>query len=214
MVSSDVRAVEIARDWTAQFGAERLYAITGHTAHPLFSLFKLVWLRDNAPEIWRRSARFLCFEDLLHLRLGLDPAIGWSLAGRTMLFDVRKHAWSDEILTVIGIDSGQLARPLSSGTVVGDIPSRVAGSLGLSHRVQVIAGGHNQVCAALGAGATEPGMAMYATGTVECIAATLEGPVFTDSLFKANLCSYDHAMKGRCATRLQPHRREYSEVVS
>lgn len=200
MVSSDTRAAALIQDWSHRFGAERLYAITGHTAHPLFSLFKLLWLREHAPDTWRQARRFLCFEDFIHLRLGLEPAIGWSLAGRTLLFDVRRHAWSDAILAEAGLRSDQLARPLPSGAPVGILPDAIAGELGLPLGVQVVAGGHDQVCAALGAGATAPGEAMYATGTVECIAATLEKPVFTSALREANLCTYDHAAPGRSAT--------------
>ena len=116
MISSDVRADRHAKTWPERFGEEALYQITGHTAHPLFTLFKLLWLKENRRDVWEKSARFLCFEDLLHDRLGLDPAIGWSLAGRTMLFDVRKHAWSEEILERIGLEPERLARPLPSGT--------------------------------------------------------------------------------------------------
>ena len=69
------------------------------------------WLKENRPDVWAESSKFLCFEDLLQHRLGLDPAISWSLAGRTMLFDVRKHAWSDEILGRIGLDAGSVRPP-------------------------------------------------------------------------------------------------------
>jgi xylulokinase len=200
MVSSDSRATALARTWPLRFGEERLYTITGHTSHPLFSLFKLLWLREERPDIWMRSERFLCFEDLLHLHLGVEPAISWSLAGRTMLFDVREHAWSEPILAESGLDTRQLARPLPPGAVVGEIPGSRAADRGLPAGVVVVSGGHDQVCAALGAGAFEPGSAMYATGTVECIAATMEHAVFTTSLRAANLCTYDHAAPGRRAT--------------
>ena len=92
MVSSDTRAAHYAHEWTGRFGVEKLYDITGHTAHPMFTLFKLLWLRDHKPEVWKQADKFLCFEDLLHVRLGLSPVIGWPLAGRTMLFDVRRMA--------------------------------------------------------------------------------------------------------------------------
>ena len=45
-----------------------------------------------APEVWRNSEAFYCFEELIHLKLGIEPAISWPLAGRTMLFDIQRHA--------------------------------------------------------------------------------------------------------------------------
>jgi len=200
LVSSDVRAVEYAKKWPKTFGEKKLYRITGHTAHPMFSLFKLLWLRDRRPDVWKKAARYLCFEDLLQLRLGLDPAMGWPLAGRTMLFDVRTHKWDPEILEAVGLVPEQLARPLPSGSVAGTISRAIARRLGLGRNVIVVAGGHDQSCGALGAGVTAPGVAMYATGTVECIAPAFSEPILTEGLRKSNLCTYDHTVSGMYAT--------------
>ena len=200
MISSDMRSESYVKAWTEKFGKERLYQITGHTAHPMFTLFKLLWLKRNKPEVWRKTQKFLCFEDLLQFKLGLDPAISWSLAGRTMMFDVRKHEWNHEILRAVGVTSGQLASPLPSGSVIGKIDKRIANRLGLGGEVYVVTGGHDQPCGALGAGVTEPGMAMYATGTVECITPVISKPVFSNKLLKSNLCTYDHAVNGMYVT--------------
>lgn len=196
MVSSDGRAAAQAREWPQDFGEERLYQITGHTAHPLFTLFKLLWMQEHRPEVWCRAAKFLCFEDLLQTRLGLDPAMGWPLAGRTMLFDVRRHEWSAEILGRIGLRPDQLARPLPSGSIAGTVTA----DLGLAPDCVVVTAGHDQPCGALGAGATEPGVAMYATGSVECICPALAQPVFSEALRRHNLCTYDHTVPGRYST--------------
>ena len=200
MVSSDTRATgQVARELPGM-DQSQLYEITGHTPHPMFTLYKMLWLRENRPAIWQRAARFLCFEDLLHQRLGLDPAISWPLAGRTMMFDVWKHAWSSPILGLAGLTPDQLARPLQSGSRVGALDDKTASGWGLPPGVIVAAGGHDQPCSALGAGATESGSAMYATGTVDCITPAFARPVFSASLMRANLCTYDHAAPGLYAT--------------
>ncbi len=200
MVSSDARAADLARDWSEVFGREKLYRITGHTAHPLFTLFKLLWLRERRPEIWRAAARFHCFEDLLHARLGLDPAIGWSLAGRTMLFDVNRHEWSREILDAVGLAPERLARPLASGAIVGTLSGTMADQLGLAAGATVATGGHDQPCNALGGGGVRDGVAVYGLGTVECITPVFGQPVMSRELFEANLATYDHAIQGMYAT--------------
>ena len=63
-VSSDIRSNELIKPWTVKFGEEKLYRITGHTPHPMFSLFKLLWVKAYMPEIWNKAHRILCFEDL------------------------------------------------------------------------------------------------------------------------------------------------------
>lgn len=200
MVSSDARAVDLVASFIRQFGARRLYDLTGHTPHPMFTLFKLLWLRRERPDVFAAAGRFLCFEDLFHQQLGLEPAISWPLAGRTMLFNVRSHRWDEEILQAIQLDPARLAQPRPSASVVGTIPRRAASELGLPKGVILVAGGHDQPCGALGAGVVEPGVAMYASGTVECICPVFEVPCFDEPLFRANLCTYDSTLPGMYTT--------------
>lgn len=201
LVSSDIRANELIGPWTEKFGEEKLYHITGHTPHPMFSLFKLLWIRKYSPEIWTKAERILCFEDLLQYRLGIkNPAMGWPLAGRTMLFDVVKHTWNSEILQSIGVRKEQLSSPLQSGTIAGYVNKEIARELYLADNTFIVTGGHDQPCSALGAGAIEPGIAVYASGTVECITPAFNNPVFTKELHRNNLCTYDHTAPGMYAT--------------
>ena len=200
MVSSDSRAARISSEWSEAFGRMRLYEKTGHTSSPMFTLFKLVWLREAQPQIWANAKAFYCFEDLIQQRLGLDPTISWCLAGRTMLFNVREHAWDTEILDKLGVPVSKLARPIPSGAVAGTIMSSVARELGLRDGVKVVAGGHDQCCGALGAGIASPGRAVYAAGTVDCITPAFSAPVFSPTLFENNLATYDYTAPGMYTT--------------
>jgi xylulokinase len=197
MVSSDSRARDIASDWSIEFGIERIYRITGHTPHPLFSLFKILWIKENKPDIWKNAAYFLCFEDLFHYRVGIGPKISWPMAGRTMLFDVVNHHWSNEILDAVGLPANKLAIPVASGEITGIIKPETGRILGFKNPVTLVAGGHDQTCAALGAGVTETGMCMYATGSVECFCPILDRPSFSYELQHNNLCCYDYTIKGK-----------------
>ncbi len=197
MVSSDARARDIAEEWSKDFGTGEIYKITGHTPHPLFTLYKILWVKENQPNVWESARYFLCFEDLFHLRAGIEPAISWPLAGRTMLFDVINHRWSSEILEAAGLSAQKLARPFAPGEITGTIDPSIGKKLGFKNPVLLVAGGHDQTCGALGAGVTEPGMCMYATGSVECFCPMLEGPGFSDELQRNNLCCYDYTIKGK-----------------
>jgi xylulokinase len=202
MVSSDARAVDQVASFGGQFGVRRFYDATGHTPHPMFTLFKLLWLREHCPDVYTAARQFLCFEDLFHSRLGVEPTISWPLAGRTMLFNIRTHRWDKRILHAIDLDPMKLAMPNPSGSVVGAIPVRIAAELGLPERVLVAAGGHDQPCGALGAGVVEPGEAMYASGTVECICPAFEQLRLDQRLLRANLCTYDFTVPGMYTTVL------------
>jgi xylulokinase len=194
MISSDTRSAPFIQPLVNAIGEEKLYEITGHTAQPIFTVFKLLWLKSKKPDIWEKARYFLCFEDLLQLFLGIEPTISWSLAGRTMLFDVRKHEWSSDILNEIGLDSSRLATPLQSGSIAGRVSSQVSAELGLSKETIIVNGGHDQACNALGAGVTKEGVAMLATGTVECMTAVFKKPIFNNKLRLNNLCTYDYVL--------------------
>jgi xylulokinase len=197
MVSSDCRAASLVDEFGSSFGVERLYEITGHTPAALFTLFKLLWLKRHDPKLWDNAVKFLCFEDLLHLRLGVEPAMGWPLAGRTMLFDIKRHVWSKDILDALELDERKLPRTLQSGGVAGVIPDAIASSLGLPSGVKIVCGGHDQTLAALGSGVCEPGEAMYAAGTVECLCPVFTSPTQSAELCRNNLCCYDYSLPGR-----------------
>ncbi len=202
MVSSDARAVAIVESFSQQFGARRLYDLTGHTPHPMFTIFKLLWLRQERPDVFAKARRFLCFEDLFQQHLGVEPAMSWPLAGRTMLFNVRTHQWDEAILQALGLDPSRLPKLAPSGSVVGTIPRAMADDLGLPADVLVVTGGHDQPMGALGAGVTEPGVAMFASGTVECICPAFDQPRLDEALFRANLCTYDYTLPDMYTTVL------------
>ena len=197
MVSSDSRAREIAGTWSNKFGIDKIYNITGHTPHPLFSLFKILWIKEHQPDIFENARYFLCFEDLFHYRVGLEPKISWPLAGRTMLFNVLSHQWSKEILEAAELPSGKLAIPVAPGEKTGIIKLQYGRKFGFKNPVMLVAGGHDQTCAALGAGVIESGMCMYATGSVECFCPILDKPGFSDELQHNNLCCYDYTIRGK-----------------
>ncbi len=200
MISGDSRAAAVMADFTREFGLERLYRITGHTPSAMFSLAKLLYMKQRSPDLYAKSAKFLCFEDLLSNALGGRPCMGWPEAGRTMLFDVTKHAWSDEILSALGLTADRFAEALPSGTVTGTLLPEVAARLGMSPDVKLVCGGHDQIVGAYGCGATTPGTAMYAAGSVECFVPIFDRPVFSETLCKNNLCTYDFAEEGRYAS--------------
>jgi xylulokinase len=200
MITFDTRATRIASSWGEQFGKKKLYTITGHTPHPMYSLFKLLWIRENRRGVFTNTWKFLCFEDLIQYLLGIEPCISWPLAGRTMMFNIFNHQWDDGILQAVGIKKQNLANPVPSGTICGTVSPDIAKILGFLDKVHVVTAGHDQAVGALGAGVISSGKAMYAIGTSENISPSFPEPVTGDELYKNNLCTYDHALRGLYTT--------------
>ncbi|MDD3153636.1 MAG: FGGY family carbohydrate kinase [Victivallaceae bacterium] len=200
MISGDTRATEEITRFSADFGLERLYEITGHTPSAMFSLGKLLWLAKHEPQLRAKAAKFLCFEDLLVHALTGRAAMGFPLAARTMLFDGKNHCWSREILDAAGFRAEEFADPLPCGAIAGTVPDSIAHRLGLGRGVVVAAGGHDQIMGALGCGAWESNTAMYAAGSVECFVPVMESRVLSAGLRQSNLCTYDFALPGKFAS--------------
>ncbi len=200
MISGDSRSTEVMAEFAEQFGRDRLYAITGHTPSGMFSLAKLLYLARHEPKLRQRAVKFLCFEDLLLHALSGEAAMGNSLAARTMLYDINLQTWNDEILTAAGFRQSEFAAVLPAGTAVGKVKSEVARELQLSPNVVLATGGHDQIIGAYGCGATEPGSAMYAAGSVECMVPVFDQKILSKELCRNNLCTYDFAVPGKYAS--------------
>ena len=200
MVTFDTRSQKQVNELTGRIGLEKLYRITGSSPHTMFTLFKLAWLKETQPDILEKAHKILCFEDLLGLELTGEAVIDYSLAGRTMMFDVGKKQWSEIILNDIGIDESLMPKPVQSGQVIGNIQKQLCKELGLSDNVLVVAGGHDQPCGALGAGVVGSGIAMYATGTADCISPAFDRLVLNDTMRDSNLATYPHVVPGLYTT--------------
>lgn len=200
MVSSDIRSQKQVEEFTQSFSLEKLYKITGHSPHTLFSVFKLIWMIENHPDIVSKASNFLCLGDLLCYRLTGHSATSHNLAARTMLFDVKKLCWSDEILKAINIDKSILPKSMPSGQSAGQLLTELAAELGLSKDVVVTVGGHDQSCGALGVGITGAGKAAYSIGTVECITPAFRDCVLNDTMQQSNLATYPFTIDGLYTT--------------
>lgn len=200
IVSFDNRTAPEAEWWEREFGRRRVFEITGQALNPTYSINKIMWWRDNEPRVFDRAWKFLCFEDFTAFRLGAEPTIDYSLAGRTMAFDVRANRWSDEILSAASVESVRLAAAVPAGTAVGTVRDDVAKEVGLREGVSIIAGGHDQACGALGSGIVRPRIAMDATGTVECITPAFSELKLTEAMLQSNYACYHHVVPGMYIT--------------
>jgi xylulokinase len=192
----DTRAAEETRWWGEHVGRERIFRITGMPLHPMYTVNKLMWLRKHDPAIFNAAQRFLCMPDFLFHQLGVPPAMDYSLAARTMAFDVNRLVWSQEMLDLAQLDAARLSRTLPSGTILGEIAPSVAAELGLARGAVAVVGGHDHPSGSVGCGAISEGVVMDATGTVECIAVVSPRLVLGPELLENNLPIAAHPIRG------------------
>lgn len=192
IITFDARTQPQHQWWVENVGKQKVFQITGMPLHPMYTINKIMWLKENLSSVYRNTWKFLCVQDYLIFRLCGEAATDHSLAARTMAFDVIARDWSDEILELAGVDRSLLPAAHPSGVAVGKIRPSVAEELGFESGVIVATGGHDQPCGALGAGIVLPGMAMNATGTSDVICPAFPDPVLNDAMLEANYCCYPH----------------------
>ena len=161
----------------AAVGLERLIAITGNDALPGFTAPKLVWVRDEEPEVWSRIGHVLLPKDYVRLRLTGEYALDKADGAGTQLFDLAARDWSDEVLAALGIDRRWMPPTYEGPTVTGTVSAGAAAATGLRAGTPVVAGGGDQSANAVGVGAVAPGIVALSLGTSGVVFATTDGPI-------------------------------------
>ena len=134
-----------------------------------------------------------------------ETAVSRCLASRTQLYDIRKDAWSGEILAALELSPERLSKVLPSGTGVATMRPELAERLGFRRPPMIATGGHDQSCGALGAGITRPGIAEVSSGTAEVVEVGMASPNLSEPLYTGNISVYAHTVPGMFVTMTLNH---------
>ena len=170
MLYTDKRGEEQAKNIALKFGNEKLYKLTGTLPHCMYSVSKLLYIKENYPALYASADKVLLICDYLGYLLTGKRVIDYSLAARTGIFDIENLCFSEDLCNGLGIDKNLFSTPERAGYVVGSINNE---ELGLKD-CKLVLGSHDQICTALGAGVIEGGQAVDGMGTVECITAVFK----------------------------------------
>ncbi|MBQ8229461.1 MAG: hypothetical protein IJZ32_02050 [Clostridia bacterium] len=176
MLYTDPRGEKQAQVIRNAFDETFLYQTTGVLPHAMYSVSKLLWIKENHPNIYAKANKLLLLGDYIGYLLTGNRVIDYSLAARTGVFNIRKKCFATDILSVFGIDPALFSKPRPTGCVVGTITPTLITQLGLAENCKLVLGSHDQICATIGAGILHKGEAADGMGTVECITAVFENP--------------------------------------
>ena len=169
MLYTDPRGAEECAELVEKLGADHIAEVTGLAPHEMYSIAKMMWIRKNRPEVYAAARRIHLIEDFVVWHLTNRAQIDYSLATRTMAFDIHSLTWSREVFDAAGIDIALMSDPVPTGTSAGTITLAAARRTGLNDRCVIVSVSHDQVAAAVGAGAFDGSVAVDGAGTVECL---------------------------------------------
>lgn len=182
IIWADQRAVAEAQNIVDGVGMETAYRITGHRASPSYSGAKILWVRNNQPDIFAQTFKFLHAKDFVVARLTGNFVTDYSDASGMNLYDLNTRDWSSLILDAIKLDRSILPELHASTDVVGEVTAKVADEVGLAPGTPVVIGGGDGCCAATGAGVVREGSAYNYIGSSSWIAIATQEPIFDPSM--------------------------------
>ncbi|BCV21437.1 gluconokinase [Moorella sp. Hama-1] len=176
LIWTDNRSAAIAQRLRRDPMGKELYQRCGVPHHAMVPLCKVIWLRQNMPEIFQKSSRFISIKEYIFFRLFGSYVIDYSLASATGLFNLYNLNWEPEALRLAGISSEQLSQPVPTTYILQGLKAEDAAAMGLEPETPFIIGASDGTLANLGVGAIEPGLAAISIGTSGAVRVHVEQP--------------------------------------
>lgn len=170
------------------------YHITGHKISASYSIEKLMWIRDNEPEIFRQVYKMLQPKDYMIYRLTGALVTDYSDASGTNCLNLNDLVWSDRILDLVKIDKKLLTDVYPSTHVAGEITAGIAEQCGLAPGTAIVIGGGDGLCAAVGAGSVRNGDTFNYLGSSSWVALTSDKPIYDPQMRTYN---WAHMVPGK-----------------
>jgi xylulokinase len=175
-------------------GKQRFIQITGNLALTGFTAPKILWVRENEPEIYAQARHVLLPKDYIRYRLTGDYAMDKADGSGTVLFDLKARQWSADILTALGIDPAWMPPTFEGPQFTGRVTREAAEATGLLAGTPVAAGGGDQAAQAVGVGAVRPGIVAVTLGTSGVVFAATPSALVEP---QGRLHAFCHAVPGR-----------------
>jgi xylulokinase len=194
LIWCDQRTEKQSRELSEKFGTDRLIQLTCNPPLTNFTLTKLLWVRENEPELWSRVRHIMLPKDYVRFRLTGERAIDQADASGTLLLDVAKRRWSAEVLSGTGIEIDFLPALYESPEICGKLNAEGAAATGLNLGTPVVAGAGDQAAGAVGMGIVRAGVVSATIGTSGVVFAATDRPALDP---RGRLHTFCHAIPGR-----------------
>jgi len=200
IIWADQRATAQADFISAQCGSERVYQLTGNRVSAAYTAAKLLWIKDNQPDIYNKIHKVLQSKDYAAFLFTGVFATDYSDASLTQLLDINTRDWSTEILNPLGLTADLLPDLYPSAAVIGQVTPEAAAVTGLQAGTPVVIGGGDGACATVGAGSVSEGDVYNYIGSSSWMALSVKQPVFDPQQRTFNFIHLDPQLYGALGT--------------
>ena len=194
IIWADQRSIREERNIREKIEEWEFYQITGHRISSAYSIEKLMWIKNNEPEIYKKTYKMLQPKDYIVFRLTGKMVTDYTDASGTNCMDLENLRWSEKILDITGIDREKLTEIQDSTYVAGEIGKNISRECGLPEGTPVVLGAGDGLCAAVGAGSVNDGDTFNYLGSSSWVALTSSRPIFDKEMRTYN---WAHMVKGK-----------------
>ncbi len=194
LIWCDVRTEKQCNELTERIGREQLIQLTCNPALANFTLTKLLWVRENEPQLWERVRSVMLPKDYLRFKLTGERATDVTDASGTLMLDVSQRRWSSDVLQIAGIDHQLLPHLYESTEISGVVSAAGAEATGLHIGTPVVAGAGDQAAGATGLGIVASGAVSATIGTSGVVFAATDRPALDP---RGRVHTFCHAVKDR-----------------
>lgn len=177
IIWADTRSAGQAVRIKRERDGHELYRRTGTPIHPMAPLSKLLWLREQQPEVHARARCYVGLKEYVILKLTGQFLVDYGIASATGLFNLERLDWDQEALTLVGIRPEQLPRPMETTHVVRGVKPVHAEAMGLPESVALVLGAGDGPLSNLGTAAIAPGVVAATIGTSGALRQVVDHPV-------------------------------------
>ena len=144
---------------------DKVFSLCGSRINPVFSGSKMMWIRQERPEIYQKVYKFMVIPDYLIYLMTGHACTDYTYGSRSLLMNIKTHEWDDELLEIFHVEKEKLCELVEPGSICGAVTDVFAKITGCPAGIPVITAGGDQQCGAIGQGVVKKGVLSVTTGT-------------------------------------------------
>lgn len=196
-----------------------VFALSGSRVNPVFSASKMTWIREERPDIYEKTYKFLVIPDYLIYIMTGNLCTDHTYGSRSLLMNVHTHQWDDRLLKIFRVEKDKLCDLIEPGSICGYVTEKYAKLTGCEKGIPVITAGGDQQCGAIGQGVVKKGVLSVTAGTGGYLIAQTD--CVPDNLEQDMICNFS-SVKGQyileasvltCCSAFDWFRREFYKDV-
>jgi gluconokinase len=177
IIWNDNRSASYVEEYKKNGKGRDFYLRTGTPTHSMSPLYKLMWMRDNEPEIFKRAHKFISIKEYIFYRFFGEYIVDFSVASASGLFNIFDLGWDEVVLRNIGLVSERLSKPVPTTYIIDNLDKEVCKRTGLTVQTKFVIGASDGCLANLGSNAIRKGAASATIGTSGAVRVTFDKPV-------------------------------------